>query len=162
MLPDLIAGKVSATMKKPLLGCGGVLLFLSFCVTAFCAYHVFLDRGGAISGREAEPGLVIGGFFFVVSIIMVAIGSSMKGKAAPNPMMQQGYPPQGYPQQMQQGYPQQGYAQQGYPQQQQGYPPQQQGYPQQPQQGYPQQPGYPPPPGGYNPQGGQGGPPYGS
>ncbi len=151
-------------MKKPLLGCGGVLLLISFCVTAFCAYHVFLDPGGAISGREAEPGLVAGGVVFVVSIIMVAIGSSMK---AATPPMQQQYPQQGYPQQQypqqQQGYPsQQGYAQQQYPQQ--GYP--QQGAPQQgaPQQGYPQQqqPGYPPPPGGYNPQGGQGGPPYGS
>jgi hypothetical protein len=129
-------------MKRPMLGCGSILLAVSLLGTAFCAFHVFLDPEGAISGREAEPGLIIGGIFVVISIILVAIGASKKPKP---PMMQQQYP--------QQGYPQQGYPQQGYPQQPQGYP-------QQPQQGYPQQPGYPPQGGGYN-QGGQGGPPYG-
>lgn len=149
-------------MRKPLLGCGGVLLVASFLMTAFCAFHVFVDPKGAISKREAEPFFVIGLILCVVSAVVVAIGSSMKKPAQPaappgpqgwgaqpgyDPAayaQQQGYPQQGYPQQQQypqqQGYPQQAYPQQAYPQQ--GHP--QQAYPQQghPQQAYPQQQGW--------------------
>ncbi len=56
-------------------------LVASALLTAFCAFHVFVDRGGAISAREAQPFMLLGGVLFVISLIVVAASGSKKPAA---------------------------------------------------------------------------------
>lgn len=64
----------SATPGYVTAGCGGCLFLLSLAGALFSAFHVFLDRGGAISGREAEPGLIAGGCCTLGSLPIIIIG----------------------------------------------------------------------------------------
>src|SRR6478609_2199181 len=65
------------TGPKVAIGCGGVMLLLAFCVTAFGAFHVFVDRGGAISGDEAMPAFLGGFLCMFVDFVIVAIGIAL-------------------------------------------------------------------------------------
>jgi hypothetical protein len=56
------------------IGCGSVLLFLAFCTAAFFGYHVFVDRGGAISANEAMPGLLGGVCCMAIDFVMIVTG----------------------------------------------------------------------------------------
>jgi hypothetical protein len=55
-------------------GCGCMLVLLSMAVTAFGAFHVFLDQGGKISGDEALPALGGGVCCGVSSLLIVGLG----------------------------------------------------------------------------------------
>ncbi len=81
----------SGTGPRVAIGCGGLLLFLAFCVSAFGAFHVFLDRGGAISGDEAMPALLGGVLCMLVDVVIVGIGIVMlvrgRSNGAPAPMV---------------------------------------------------------------------------
>jgi hypothetical protein len=86
------------TGPKVAVGCGALLLFLAFCVTAFGAFHVFLDRGGAISADEAMPALLGGGMCMFVDVLIVAIGAVMLARGrggAPGGMPPGAVPPGG-------------------------------------------------------------------
>ena len=52
--------ETSKKISFPLIGCGGILFFLSILVALFGAFHVFIDQGGAISADEAVPALLGG------------------------------------------------------------------------------------------------------
>jgi hypothetical protein len=71
-------------------GCGVLLLFLSFLVIAFFGYHAFADVGGAISGDEAMPG-VAAGCCCAFSSLLIALGGVVAavraGRAAGQPPM---------------------------------------------------------------------------
>lgn len=65
--PSMVPGYV-------LTGCGCLLALASLAVAAFFGFHVFFDRGGAISGREAEPGLAGGACCALGSLAIFAAG----------------------------------------------------------------------------------------
>jgi hypothetical protein len=95
------------TGPKVAIGCGGAMLLLAFCVTAFFGFHAFVDRGGAISGDEAMPGFLGGFLCMFVDFVIVAVGIAlvMRG-GSPGPQgsaMPQGSFPQGGTQVMQGG-----------------------------------------------------------
>ena len=65
------------TSKKisfPLIGCGGLLLLSSIMTFLFCAFHVFIDPGGAISDDEALPAMLGGGCCGMSSLLIVGVG----------------------------------------------------------------------------------------
>lgn len=71
---------------KVAVGCGSLLLFLAFCVSAFGAFHVFVDPHGAISADEAMPALAGGVLCMFVDVIIVGVGIAlwMRGGASQN------------------------------------------------------------------------------
>lgn len=58
-------------MKKA----GSVLLFIGVLVGGFGAFHVFLDKGGKISAREALPALYAGILLAVIGLVLAVIGA---------------------------------------------------------------------------------------
>lgn len=59
---------------KVAVGCGSILLFLAFCVSAFGAFHVFVDPHGHVSADEAMPALLGGVLCMFVDFVIVAVG----------------------------------------------------------------------------------------
>jgi hypothetical protein len=70
------------------------LIVLSFGVTAFSAYHVFLDRGGRISREEAAPFLALGAMVLLASTLLerhhrrrYAAWHALRATLPPQPML---------------------------------------------------------------------------
>lgn len=54
---------------------GRILLAIGVLVGGFGAFHVFLDKGGKISAREALPALYIGVAIAIVGLLLVVIAA---------------------------------------------------------------------------------------
>ena len=65
-------------------GCGAALALVAALGMMFCAYHVFLDPGGAISKSEATLGLLLCLLGFVVFGAVAGAGFFMKQKKSPS------------------------------------------------------------------------------
>lgn len=55
-------------------GCGALLALLTGGIGLFSAYHVFIDKGGKISAREAQPFFFGGCCCSLSSLVIVAVG----------------------------------------------------------------------------------------
>jgi hypothetical protein len=55
-------------------GCGALLLFASFAMAMFFAFHVFVDPRGAISADEAAPGMLAGCCCSMMSLLILGAG----------------------------------------------------------------------------------------
>lgn len=66
--------ETSKKVSIPLIGCGGLLFFVSILVALFGAFHVFFDPRGAISADEALPALLGGACCSFPAFVLIVAG----------------------------------------------------------------------------------------